>query len=52
MQEVSLLCDRIVLIAAGRVVASGSPDAIRQAAGCEDLEDAFVSLTGPQEARA
>ena len=51
MQEVSLLCDQIVIIAAGRVVASGSPDAIRDAAGCEDLEDAFVSLTGPQEAR-
>lgn len=47
MQEVSLLCDHIVIVAAGRVVASGSPDAIREAAGCEDLEDAFVQLTGP-----
>ena len=49
MQEVSLLCDRIVIIAAGRVVAEGSPDAIREAAGLEDLEDAFVRLTGPGE---
>ncbi|MXZ60301.1 MAG: ATP-binding cassette domain-containing protein [Acidobacteria bacterium] len=47
MQEVSLLCDHIVIVAAGRVVAAGSPDAIREAAGCEDLEDAFVRLTGP-----
>lgn len=47
MQEVSLLCDHIVIVAAGRVVASGSPDSIREAAGCEDLEDAFVRLTGP-----
>ena len=47
MQEVSLLCDHIVIVAAGRVVASGSPDAIREAAGREDLEDAFVQLTGP-----
>lgn len=47
MQEVSLLCDRIVIVAAGRVVAAGSPDAIREAAGCDDLEDAFVRLTGP-----
>ncbi len=47
MQEVSLLCDRIVIIASGRVVAAGSPDAIRDTAGCEDLEDAFVRLTGP-----
>lgn len=49
MQEVSLLCDHIVIVAAGRVVAAGSPDAIRETAGCEDLEDAFVRLTGPQE---
>ena len=49
MQEVSLLCDHIVIVAAGRVVAAGSPNAIREAAGCEDLEDAFVRLTGPQE---
>lgn len=46
MQEVSLLCDRIVIIAAGRVVAEGSPDGIRETAGCADLEDAFVRLTG------
>ena len=46
MQEVSLLCDRIVIIAAGRVVAEGSPDGIRESAGCEDLEDAFLRLTG------
>lgn len=50
MQEVSLLCDHIVIVAAGRVVAAGSPDAIREAAGCDDLEDAFVRLTGPGEA--
>ncbi len=47
MHEVSLLCDRIVIIAAGRVVAAGSPDAIRRTAGCEDLEEAFVRLTAP-----
>ncbi len=47
MQEVSLLCDRIVIVSAGRVVASGPLDAIRAAAGCEDLEEAFVRLTGP-----
>ncbi len=52
MQEVSLLCDHIVIVAAGRVVAAGSPDAIREAAGCEDLEDAFVRLTGPQQEAA
>ena len=46
MQEVSALCDRIVVIAAGRVVAEGTPDELRQQAGKPDLEDAFVSLAG------
>ena len=33
MQEVSALCDDIVIVARGAVVASGSPDAIRAASG-------------------
>ncbi len=52
MQEVSLLCDQIVIIAAGQVIASGSPDEIRRTAGSGDLEEAFVRLTGPQEGAA
>jgi len=46
MQEVSALCDSIVIIGQGRVVAHGSPDDIRRQAGQESLEDAFVSLVG------
>jgi sodium transport system ATP-binding protein len=46
MQEVSALCDSIVVVAGGRVVARGSPDEIRAQAGHENLEDAFVALTG------
>ena len=46
MQEVSALCDRIVVIARGRVVADGPPDELRRRAGKESLEDAFVALTG------
>lgn len=46
MQEVSALCDVIVIVAAGKVVAAGSPDAIRERAGVEDLEEAFVRLAG------
>lgn len=45
MQEVSALCDVIVLVARGRVVARGTPDELRQQSGCADLEDAFVALT-------
>jgi len=49
MQEVAALCDRIVVIADGRVAAEGTPDALRQQAGCENLEDAFVQLIGTEE---
>ena len=49
MQEVAALCDRIVVIAGGRVVAEGSPDALREQAGSENLEDAFVQLIGTEE---
>lgn len=46
MQEVAALCDDIVIIAHGTVVASGTPDEIRARGNCSDLEEAFVRLTG------
>jgi len=46
MQEVSALCDRIVVIAQGTVVADGTPDDLRALTGRTDLEDAFVALSG------
>jgi sodium transport system ATP-binding protein len=46
MQEVSALCDRIVVIAQGMVVAEGTPDDLRSQTGRSDLEDAFVALAG------
>ncbi len=46
MQEVSALCDRVVVIAGGVVVADGTLDDIRQTSGRENLEDAFVQLAG------
>jgi sodium transport system ATP-binding protein len=49
MQEVAALCDRIVVIAHGRVVAAGTTDAIREQAGRDNLEDAFVHLIGSEE---
>ena len=44
MQEVEGLCDDVVVIAHGRVVAQGAPDALLQRAGAATLEDAFVTL--------
>lgn len=46
MQEVSALCDRIIVIAQGSVVGDGTSDELRKLTGCENLEDAFVALSG------
>jgi sodium transport system ATP-binding protein len=46
MQEVSALCDRIVVIAQGKVAADGTPDELRGLTGRDNLEDAFVALSG------
>jgi sodium transport system ATP-binding protein len=45
MQEVEALCDEVVVIAGGQVVAAGALAEIRTRAGNLQLEDAFVSLT-------
>jgi len=42
MQEVAALCDDIVIISHGCVVARGTPDEIRASLGTSDLEEAFV----------
>ncbi len=52
MQEVAALCDEIVIIAHGRVVASGTPAQIRANTGKENLEDAFVKAIGTDEGLA
>jgi sodium transport system ATP-binding protein len=49
MQEVAALCDRIVVIAHGRVVAQGTPDQLRAQTGRANLEDAFVQVIGSDE---
>ena len=49
MQEVAALCDRIVVIAQGRVMAAGTPDELRAQTGQENLEEAFVRAIGSEE---
>lgn len=49
MQEVAALCDRIVIIAKGRVAADGSAEQLLEKSGCDTLEDAFVKLIGTEE---
>ena len=49
MQEVAALCDRIVVIANGKVMAAGTPDEIRTQTGEANLEEAFVKVIGTEE---
>jgi len=46
MQEVAALCDDIVIIDHGRVVAAGTPGALQARFGAATLEDAFVAAIG------
>ncbi len=46
MQEVSVLSDTIIVIARGKIVASGTPDDLRRQTGHDNLEDAIVTLSG------
>lgn len=49
MQEVSALCDQIVVIALGQVVAQGTAEQLKQHTGRANLEDAFIAAIGSEE---
>ena len=48
MDEVERLCDRVVVLVAGRVVVEGTPARVRDEVGAPSLEEAFVILTGTE----
>ena len=52
MQEVAALCDRIVILGEGRIVAQGTASELIARSGAATLEDAFVSLLGSGEGLA
>ncbi|WP_372872891.1 ATP-binding cassette domain-containing protein [Shewanella sp.] len=49
MQEVAALCDRVIVMARGQVVAVGSPAELCAQTGHESLEEAFIQLIGTDE---
>lgn len=49
MDEAERLCDNIAIIVKGRIVASGTPAALKAQTGKHTLEDAFVELVGDSE---
>jgi ABC-2 type transport system ATP-binding protein len=46
MDEADRVAHRIAVIDHGRIVASGTPQALKQQTGAESLEQAFLALTG------
>lgn len=51
MQEVSNLCDDVIIIAGGRVRFTGDLAQLRDSAGHDDLEEAFVRIAGLDRAQ-
>ena len=51
MEEVSALCDTVVILAGGRVVAAGHPHEICRGTECASLDDAFMRLSNAEEVR-
>ncbi|MGA2776021.1 MAG: ATP-binding cassette domain-containing protein [Steroidobacteraceae bacterium] len=46
MQEVAALCDRVVIIGGGQLLADDTPEAIRERTGSASLELAFLQVLG------
>ena len=49
MQEVGALCDRVVIIGHGRVLADATVQSIRDRSGAASLEEAFLQVLGQSE---
>jgi len=49
MQEVAALCDRVIIVANGKLAAQGTPDELCELAGESQLEEAFVKIIGSDE---
>jgi len=49
LSEAERLCDRLILLDAGKVIAEGTPASITERAGKDNLEDAFLALLGRQD---
>jgi sodium transport system ATP-binding protein len=49
MQEVAALCDRVVIIGRGKVLADATVQSIRDDSGAASLEEAFLQVLGQNE---
>jgi ABC-2 type transport system ATP-binding protein len=46
IEEAEKIADRVVIIDNGKIITSGTPDELKAKAGKDDLEEAFIALTG------
>jgi ABC-2 type transport system ATP-binding protein len=51
MQEIELMCDRVIFLARGRAVTEGSPREVRERAHGATLEDVFIAIARDGEIR-
>src|SRR5262245_26073034 len=51
MQEIELMCDRVIFLARGRAVTEGSPREVRERAHGASLEDVFIAIARNGEIR-
>lgn len=49
MEEAEFLCNRIIMVHKGRVIAQGTPDELKQQTQTGNLRDTFLSLINEQE---
>jgi sodium transport system ATP-binding protein len=52
MAEVSALCDYLLIVSEGMVIAEGTPDELRRRFGAHDLEDVFIATVSQGQAEA
>ena len=54
MEEVEILCDRIIILDKGKIIAQGTSDELKKEANIEEkivgptLNDVFLKLTGKE----
>ncbi|GAB3890319.1 hypothetical protein GCM10027612_34320 [Microbispora bryophytorum subsp. camponoti] len=46
LEEADALCDRVLIIDHGRIVAEGTPDELKSEHGARTLDDVFLAVTG------
>ena len=49
ISEVDKLCDTICIMNKGKILAGGTKEQILKETGCNNLEDAFLKITGKEE---